>query len=460
MPLLVFEVLMSTKRPRHIVSKEYQEACEERIIIARTAMVMNCPFFGILAARLELVPNNTWCRTLAVDGKHLFYNTEFIMGIEDKARRQEYEDMLNGAITDLTPEQINDALNGLTDKNLIAAVCHEILHCAYNHFLRRGTRDPKKWNKAADYAINQIIDREPNKMMGEIKKSWLFDKDFDGMPAEEIYIILENEEAAGGGAPGGKQRGGSLDQHDTPEDNHSDSDDGDEDERPQYSQEELEEFMEDFKDAMINAAMVAGNVPAEIRRMIDDFKEPKIDWRTKLNRTIRSLIKNDVSYMMPNRRSWSNGIGYGMPIFPGLKPDQDIDICVAIDASGSISTTMIKDFLSEVYGITDQFTQFKIRILTFDTRVYEVHDYITGEEEKILEYPVTGGGGTDFMAVWNHMKKDEYCPKQLVMFTDGYPGGSWGDPDYCDTLFIVHSNPKAKSPFGVTVHYEEEMAMK
>lgn len=443
---------------KYKVSEEYQKKCEEKIIVARTAMIMNCPFFGILFSRLKLVPNNTWCRTLAVDGKHLFYNVEFIMGVEDPVRRKEYEDKLKTAIDDITQEQINDALNGLTDKNLIAAVCHEILHCAYNHFLRRGTRDPKKWNKAADYAINQIIKRDSD--LGEIKKSWLFDPDFDGMVAEEIYNILVDEEGSGGSSPGsGKIRGGSMDQHDTPENNHQDSEEEDDDPY-EFTPEEVEKFMEEFRDEVINAAMVAGKVPAEIRRMVDEFKEPKIDWRSKLNRTIRSLIKNDVSYMMPNRRSWSNGIGYGMPIFPGLKPDQDIDICVAIDASGSISTEMIKDFLSEVYGITKQFTQFKIRILTFDTRVYEVHDYITGEEEKILSYPVTGGGGTDFVAVWRHMKKDEYCPKQLVMFTDGCPGGSWGDPDYCDTLFIVHSNPKVNSPFGVTVHYEEEVKNK
>ena len=159
---------------KYKVSEAYQKECEEKIIIARTAMIMNCPFFGILFSRLKLVPNNTWCRTLAVDGKHLFYNVEFIMGVEDPVRRKEYEDKLKTAIDDITQEQINDALNGLTDKNLIAAVCHEILHCAYNHFLRRGTRDPKKWNKAADYAINQIIKRDSD--LGEIKKSWLFEK--------------------------------------------------------------------------------------------------------------------------------------------------------------------------------------------------------------------------------------------------------------------------------------------
>lgn len=446
---------MSNKKPKYEVSAAKSKDCYDRIIVARTTMVMTCPFFGVLAAQLKLVENNTWCRTLAVDGKHLYYNAEFITGIENPALRQEYEDKLRDAIDSISEEQIKNSLDGLTQKNLVAALCHEILHCAYNHFLRKGTRDRSKWNRAADYAINQIINRD--KQLGEIQSTWLYDPKYEGMAAEEIYNILVEEEGDGGGGGGsGQSKGGTLDQHDIPQQSESDeSDDEDYDDLPDFTEEELESFMESFKDAMINAAMAKG-APPEIRAMIDEFKEPKIDWRSKLNRTIRSLIKNDTSYMMPSRRSWANGVGFGYPIFPGLKPDQDIDICVALDASGSISTEMLRDFLSEVYGITKQFSQFKIKVLTFDTSVYEVHDYTNGQEEQILSYPVKGGGGTLFTAVWDYMKEQNYCPKQLVMFTDGEPWGSWGDPDYCDTLFIVHSNPRKNSPFGVTVHYEYE----
>ena len=53
------------------------------------------------------------------------------------------------------------------------------------------------------------------------------------------------------------------------------------------------------------------------------------------------------------------------------------------------------------------------------------------------------------------MKENEIDPTQFVMFTDGYPCGSWGDPDYCDTVFIIHDNPTTEAPFGITAHYEE-----
>lgn len=432
---------VNMKKERYQVSDSYLKECYDRIIVARTKMMLGCPFFGVLATQLELVPNNTWCRTLAVDGKHLFFNVEFIMGLENPKLRQEYEEKLKDSIDDITEEQINDALNGLTQDNLIAAINHEILHCAYNHFLRMGTRDKNKWNKAADYAINQIIKRDSGRM-GTIKSSWLYNKDFEGKTAEEIYNILTDL-----GDNNSSYSGGTLDHHDI-----SSEMDDDSDESYPYSTEQMEGFMDKFKTSMMGASLT-NNIPPEIRAMIESVKESKIDWRTKLNRTIRSLIKNDVSYSIPNRRTWSNGIGYGMPIYPGLKPDLEIDICIAIDASGSISKEMINDFISEVYGITQYFSEFNIKILTFDTGIYEVCDYTTGEEEKILSYQVYGGGGTNFDVVWEYMKKEQYCPKQLIMFTDGEPFGSWGDSEYCDTLFVIHSNKKKIAPFGETTHY-------
>jgi len=44
----------------------------------------------------------------------------------------------------------------------------------------------------------------------------------------------------------------------------------------------------------------------------------------------------------------------------------------------------------------------------------------------------------------------------LIMFTDGYPWGSWGNPDYCDTLFVIHGDIQKRitAPFGMTIHYE------
>ena len=43
------------------------------------------------------------------------------------------------------------------------------------------------------------------------------------------------------------------------------------------------------------------------------------------------------------------------------------------------------------------------------------------------------------MCNWNYMKDNGIEPKRFIMFTDGMPWDTWGDPDYCDTVFVIHS---------------------
>ncbi|AUS02975.1 coil containing protein [Vibrio phage 2.275.O._10N.286.54.E11] len=431
-------------------TQEEKDECMARIRTARTKLIVSKPFFGILATKLIPMENDTWCQTMATDGKHLYYNVRFLMGVTDPTQRKIFETKIRKAQPDATDEQVESALKGKTDKEILFIICHEILHCAYNHFIRRGHREPQRWNRAADYAINQLIYREG---IGDMPEAVLYDRKFDNMAAEEIYKHLEENPQ--------DDTGSSLDQHPQPGQGPG-SEGGDDDGNskgsvsdimngngPSISEDELEENMEDFQQTMMQAAS-AGDAPGGIERLINQMKEPQICWRDMLQRTLRSHIKHDQSYMSPNRRSWNMGV-----IFPGMMPDNEIDIAIALDMSGSISVDMARDFISEVWGITETFSQFKIYLMTFDTRVYNPQEFDPSNVEELFTYDVQGGGGTDFDCVFNHLKEVELVPDQLVMFTDGYPWNSWGDPDYCETLFVTHTS-KNESPFGVTVFYELE----
>jgi len=137
--------------------------------------------------------------------------------------------------------------------------------------------------------------------------------------------------------------------------------------------------------------------------------------------------------------------------------DEQIDLCIAFDMSGSIGGDMPRDFLSEVKGICDEFKEYNIKIWCFDTSVYAEQDFHSDQGDDISEYQPVGGGGTEFMVNWEYMKENDIVPKKFIMFTDGYPWGSWGEEDYCETVFVIHSNRKKdiQAPFGVTAHYEE-----
>ena len=75
--------------------------------------------------------------------------------------------------------------------------------------------------------------------------------------------------------------------------------------------------------------------------------------------------------------------------------------------------------------------------------------------DEILTYEPKGGGGTDFDVNFAYMKESGLTPHRFVMFTDGYPCGSWGDENYVDTLFVIHGNDSIVAPFGITAYYED-----
>jgi predicted metal-dependent peptidase len=192
-------------------------------------------------------------------------------------------------------------------------------------------------------------------------------------------------------------------------------------------------------------------LPAGVKRIIQELTEPKMNWRELLRMQLESTIKSDYTWMRASRKGWHMDA-----VMPGMNLDPMIDIAVAIDTSGSIGEDMLKDFLGEIQGIMDSFPAYKIHVFCFDTEVHAPAVYTSDNLDSITEYEPAGGGGTDFDAIYNYLKEEEIEPKRLVVFTDGYPFGSWGDEQYTDTVWILHGTTTIVPPWGQYAYYEEE----
>jgi len=396
----------------------------DRIIVARVGLLLRHPFFGNMATRLKIVCADDWCPTAAVDGRNLYFNTQFF--------------------------------NEMNNKEVEFVIAHEILHCVFDHLIRREDREPRIYNIAADYKVNNLLVRD---RIGT-KPSFIDcyqDFKYESWTSEEIYDEIY-EIAKKNGEDAIKQLGEMLDEH---VDWEGDGDDGDEGEngnkkgkgRPTYSKEELKQIRDEIKEGMIQAAQSAGagNVPGAIERMITEFTEPKMNWREIIRQQIQSTVRNDFTFQRPSRKGWHTSA-----ILPGMNFDEQVDLCISIDMSGSIGNDQAADFLGEVQGIMDEFKEYNIKLWCFDTKVYNEEDFSAAGGERLEEYRVKGGGGTDFMVNWTYMKDNDIVPKKFIMFTDGYAWDSWGDEDYCDTVFIIHSHhdKNLEGPFGITTHYE------
>lgn len=381
----------------------------DRITKARVRMLLKHGFFGQIATRLQLVEENS-IPTAAVDGRRFYYNADFVQK--------------------------------LTDDELVFLVGHEVGHCVWQHFLRRGDRQRDVWNMAGDFVINQILVDE--RIGAQIKAvPILLDSKYRGMASEEVYDELMKNAV---------KVQATLDVH-----MDGDGEEGDDEGKGKgfkgqpLTEEEKKALSDELKEAVLQAAQTvgAGNVPKGFQRILNDISAPRMSWRDVLKIQLASMIKNDYSFMRPNRK-----MQHTSAILPGMLPGDEVNVAVAIDTSGSISTVMLQDFLGEIAGIMDQFDAYTVRIFQFDTNVYGEEVFTSEVGNDIRTYEIKGGGGTSFEVIFEHMRANDIAPNQLVVFTDGEPYGSWGDSDYCDTLWIIHSNRNKTAPFGVTAHYE------
>jgi predicted metal-dependent peptidase len=403
-----------------------QDPIVEKLTTARIGLLLKAPFFGNMATRMRLVQADDWCPTAATNGRDFYYNTEFV--------------------------------KKLSTKKLEFLFGHEICHCIFDHFGRVGSRDRQLSNIAQDYAVNQIlVDERIGEKITEVKIC--LDNKYRGLAWEEIYDILYEKAEKISMPDLLKQLGDLLDEHINEEEG-AGAGDGDKDGKggagkPSLTKEEAQAIRDEIKQAMVQSAAAAGagKVPAGIQRLIKDMTEPKMDWRQLVRQEIQSIVRNDYSFQRFNRKSAHCGA-----ILPGMKEATTIDVGIGIDMSGSIGEEDASTFLGEIKGIMDQYEDFKINLWCFDTAIYNHQEITHDNSEDLMDYEPQGGGGTDFEANWEFMKENGIAPKKFIMFTDGYPCGSWGDEDYCDTIFIVKGNTEAKAPFGETVIYEKEVA--
>lgn len=375
----------------------------EILAMCRVHLLLKHSFFGNIAVRLKLVEDNSPANpTAATDGLNIFYNTEFV-------------------------KKLVIVKDGKTDYNDVRfVVCHELFHVIFDHLPRRQKRNHKLANIAADFVDNATIVKHRIATL-PTTVSVLYDKKYDGLCFEEVYDLLlkENEDKIN------ELEKMLLDTHmEIPEDM-------------------KEEIREKIRGMIISAAQAsdAASIPEDMQKLIASLTESKMDWRELLTNKMQSQVKADYTYMRPSRKGWDSDC-----ILPSRDRQDTVSCHIAVDLSGSCIDAL-SDFFSEVFGIIQQFDDWKIGIFTFDTSVHNYQEFSSESFVDISTYNPIGGGGTSFECIWKFMKDEEINPKQLVVFTDMEPYGSWGDPNYCETLWIAYKSDKI-APFGETVKYQ------
>ncbi len=396
-----------------------------KIVKARAGLILEHPFFGSLALRMTL-QEDCACETAWSDGKTLAYNPAYI--------------------SMLTPGKLKGLMG------------HLAMHPACRHHIRRKGRNPKQWNMACDYAINWILLEAGL----ELPDGYLDDPEFRDKTADEIYSLMSakadsDEKKDGHNRPSEKDKtdngkeqstddaGREPDGRDTrsdeketqsspaddPSENAEDAIEGDGDfgygdpgksgevrdaPSPQGESslsDDTTEKENEWKIALAQAVIQAksmGDLPAGLKRLVDNILNPKLDWRGLLGRFINASAHSDYTWTPPNRRYLHLGL-----YLPSMRSDDLPEVVIAVDTSGSISQTELDQFAAELSAILE-YCAMTVHLLYCDMRMVSAETFQRQDLPIILS--PKGGGGTDFRPAFHWVEQQGISPRCLIYLTD------------------------------------------
>jgi predicted metal-dependent peptidase len=322
---------------------------------AKAKLLVNHPAFGHIATKMKFIPDDN-VQFFKSDGKEFFYNETF--------------------------------LTSAKEEELIFALSHASLHLILNHTQRQQKRSNFLWQLATDYAISAML-KESGFFIPEFA---VYQSRFDGMYAEEIYAILQDETT-------NKEELEEMQKQTTPSS-----------QTQETLQEELElekRLAQKFVENLLQEHYES--FPQAVKRTISLKPKPSLNWKYELKNAITRYAKNDYSLYPPSKKLLYDGV-----YLPSLK-SETLQLCIVIDSSKSIDDVLLERFFNEVAFILLGVSAYEIDLIIADDKVRE-HIVLT----PATPFPsaITGGCSTDFRVVFEYIEKKRLHPKLLLFFSD------------------------------------------
>ena len=385
---------MTSVVPNHADCEPMSDADIKRIdrllAKARTALVLEHPFIGNVALNMPFVPDHS-IRTAMTNGKEIRYNPRFMDSMGDEERK--------------------------------FVVAHECFHPMLEHNFRRGERQHKRWNKAGDYVINQLLTDEG---IGKMPQFGLLNPQLykaGNGSTDGIYNLLPDEPDDGSGGDGTEAMDDCADGGGSP---------------AEQAQQAAEWKVRVAQAAQ--AAKMMGKMSAGLERLVGEVLAPKVDWRDVLRKFVEKCRSDQRSFARPNRRFLSQGL-----YLPSISGEALGEIAIAVDCSGSIDDRILAQFAGEINAIKEDGNPTCIHVVYFDSEVSHYEKYERGDT---LDIKAHGGGGTAFSPVFEYFAEHDIEPVACIFLTD-LCCNDFGDAPQYPVLWV--STDEGEAPFGEVV---------
>lgn len=350
---------------------------QEKISQAKAKLLVEQPYFGTLASRLELTPSDN-IQAFLSDGVRFQYNDEY--------------------------------LSALTLDEMGFALSNGALHAALAHEDRQKNRMGWLWQLATDFAINAMLVENGLTKPPAIN----YQERFAGMYAEEIYATLKDEIQ--------REEFNQDESNDTGFNEESkrhqnemqnpDQKEATAKNRPKIEAESrlMQEAFNEYAKNVLDTFASEGELPKSIERFFTIAVQAKVDWRHQLHLALEREFQSDYTMMPPSKKLLSQNI-----YLPSLS-SEIIKLVIAIDSSGSIDEKMLGIFIAEIESIMLMFSHYEIHLLVCDTKIHSYELFRSGEA---LHVDIIGGGGTDFRPVFEWIENNLVTCNLLLYFSDG-----------------------------------------
>lgn len=301
---------------------------------------------------------------------------------------------------------------------------HEISHVLREHGIRAKeiNADPKKWNTAADFEINDshweglkmprifpgMLPQHYNMSTGRLAEYYYkrLIGESEKRHGEEVERMLNEGIDEGSGAHGEQRPWEVIAQE--------------QGEAQTLTDVDIKVVQLGVAKEMQRARAAMGNLPGGWQTWVDNTLQPKIDWRKVLSHRMSIAINQglgsriDYTFARPSRRQ----AVYAPILPPTLRGNLTARIAVVIDTSGSMSGQQLGQAIAEVGKVLLTF-QVPVTMIPCDVRAYAPIK-LNASADVFSIKKLTGGGGTDMRAGINAALELKPKPDSILVLTDGF----------------------------------------
>lgn len=379
------------------------EHSEELFKKLRIDFLFHNPFLSVLAMSLPVIYDEDQVCAFKTDGRRVFVNAE---------RLQTYGE----------PE-------------IKYQFAHILMHVILKHPFRMKNREEDTWNLASDLVINLVLEKMKN--VGKRPMDEAYDERYEGMIAEEVYALLQEDNT------------------ENPTENEESEKKLDLIPNPDTQEGEEGDELDTLILQALNIARQQGLLQGSMGVEVDELLRPDVSLEEVLHEYLhQSLFEKESSYSRPNRKFIHQGL-----YLPGsVRPKESLHAIIAIDASISVSMEEYHTFLGTLREILENYYEHTLQVLPFDTEVKEeliLHlTQFDSLSDSDLHIP-KAEGGTDFDSVITYLESRDVSNDQslLIILSDGC--FEMRKNNAMEKLFLItdKENLSKFDPFGKTVQF-------